>query len=246
MIDCVSPSIVWFSAGCTSAVAAKIATARYKDSVVYYIDTGSHHPDSLRFLHDCENWFGCHIHILSQKKFSSHWDVIEKTRYINGAAGARCTLELKKKVRYALEDSICDWNRQILGFSIEEQRRAKLFCEQYPKAKAEFPLIEEGLSKPDCLAILRKAGIKVPIMYELGFHNNNCIGCVKGGKGYWSAIRKYFPDAFLRMSIIEHEIGHSCINGCYLSDLPANYPITNPIVESCSLWCDVEFLGNEV
>lgn len=242
MKDYCSQSIVWFSAGCTSAVAAKFAISRYKDCVVYYIDTGSHHPDSMRFLHDCEKWFGCHIHILRSRKFISHWDVLEKTSYINGVAGARCTLELKKKVRYELEDSLGVWSRQILGFSIEEQLRAKRFCEQNPKTKAEFPLIEEGLSKSECIAILRKVGIEIPVMYRLGFHNNNCIGCVKGGKGYWSAIRLHFPEVFFKMSAFEHKIGHSCINGCYLSQLPADYPITYPIVESCSLWCNVEFL----
>ena len=30
-----------------------------------------------------------------------------------------------------------------------------------------------------CADIILKNGIKLPTMYELGFHNNNCIGCVK-------------------------------------------------------------------
>ena len=31
-------------------------------------------------------------------------------------------------------------------------------------------------------------------MYDLGYPNNNCIGCIKGGMGYWNRIRKDFPD----------------------------------------------------
>lgn len=50
--------IAWFSCGITSAVACKIALQTYKDVVLYYTDTGSQEEDSLRFLHDCEQWFG--------------------------------------------------------------------------------------------------------------------------------------------------------------------------------------------
>ena len=35
-----------------------------------------------------------------------------------------------------------------------------------------------------------------PLMYDLGYPNNNCIGCVKGGMGYWNHIRKDFPEVF--------------------------------------------------
>ena len=24
-------------------------------------------------------------------------------------------------------------------------------------------------------------GIEIPVMYRLGYNNNNCVGCVKGG-----------------------------------------------------------------
>lgn len=43
-------------------------------------------------------------------------------------------------------------------------------------------------------------------MYLLGFQNNNCIGCPKGGRGYWNMIRKHFPDDFDRMSKLQREL----------------------------------------
>jgi hypothetical protein len=46
--------IAWFSCGVTSAVACKIALSLYDDVQVYYIETGSGHPDNARFLADCE------------------------------------------------------------------------------------------------------------------------------------------------------------------------------------------------
>lgn len=63
-----------------------------------------------------------------------------------------------------------------------------------PEIMGRFPLIEAGLQKEDCFAALQAAGIELPVMYRLGFDNNNCIGCPKGGNAYWNLIRKHFPE----------------------------------------------------
>ena len=57
--------------------------------------------------------------------------------------------------------------------------------------------------------MLENLGIKRPAMYDLGYGNNNCIGCLKGGMGYWNKIRIDFPEVFDRYSSLERETGHS-------------------------------------
>lgn len=232
--------ISWFSCGATSAVATKLALQMFDDVRIMYIDTGSEHPDSMRFLHDCEKWFGKEILVFRSNKFSNHFEVIENRRFINSPFGATCTGILKKDVRYTIEDRYFAWDHQILGYDISEKKRATRFKEQYPYTKAVFPLIDKQLAKTDCLAIIEKAGIEIPLMYRLGFHNNNCIGCVKGRKGYWCAIRKHFPDVFDRMARLERLIGHSCIPDCFLDEL-GEYDLP-PLVPSCSLFCDPDFM----
>ncbi|SOY56790.1 hypothetical protein [Cupriavidus taiwanensis] len=59
----------------------------------------------------------------------------------------------------------------------------------------------------DCLALLQRAGIALPAMYGLGYKHNNCIGCVKGGAGYWNKIRVDFPPAFHRMAKLSRAMG---------------------------------------
>ena len=54
---------------------------------------------------------------------------------------------------------------------------------------------------------MKAVSIELPMMYRLGYKNNNCIGCVKGGIGYWNKIRKDFPEDFARMAAVEREIG---------------------------------------
>lgn len=234
--------ISWFSCGAASAVATKIALQNYKDVVIYYIALGGEHEDNHRFIKDCEKWFEKDIHVVTPEPYKSHWEVIEKKRVINTPFGAACTSVLKKNVRYKIEDAIHSWDGQVFGFDVTERKRAKRFNEQYPKSKAIFPLIDSMLNKEDCLALLERHDIKLPRMYELGFWNNNCIGCVKGGKGYWARIRYYFPAVFNRMAQLERKIGHSCINGFFLDELPDNYPMNAPIIPECSLFCDVDFM----
>lgn len=234
----------WFSCGVTSAVAIKMdIEANGKEGLeLYYFVIDSAHPDNERFIRDCEKWYGMKINRV-QGKYTDQFDVIEKTKYINGVAGARCTLELKKKLRFQIEGEN-KYNGQIFGFEFDKKEinRAIRFSQQYPKTKPMFPLIDAKLNKSQCADILLMNGIKLPKMYELGFHNNNCIACVKGGKGYFNHVRKHFPDYFERMAEAERKLGNSCIKGVFLDELdPKAGTHKPPIVPNCGVVCQTEF-----
>jgi len=176
--------------------------------------------------------------------------LIEKTGYVNGVDGARCTKELKKNVRFELEERLKpdlfdpdrpQYSNQIHGFEfkVDEIIRAIDYAIDYPYTKALFPLIEERLTKENCAQILLDAGIELPVMYELGYNNNNCIGCVKGGKGYWNKIRIDFPETFERMAKAERLAGYSCIKDKFLDELnPEDGRTLKPIVPNCSVVCE--------
>ena len=79
-------------------------------------------------------------------------------------------------------------------------------------------------------------------MYELGYANNNCVGCVKGGMGYWNHIRKDFPKVFESRAKLEREVGHSMLkdkNGpVYLDELDPNRGDMNTeIMPDCGIMC---------
>lgn len=243
-----SPVLCWWSAGVTSAVATKLAVMEFGERVrPVYFAIESAHADNARFKAECERWYGMPIETVRSAKYADQFDVIERTRYVNGPAGARCTLELKKKVRIEVEKA-APFDHQIFGFEYarREINRAIRFKEQYPHTRPIFPLIEKRMSKAEALHFLDKAGIKAPAMYALGYSNNNCIGCVKGGAGYWNKIREDFPDHFERMAALERKIGHSCLRGQYLHDLPiAKGRRPKPIAPDCGNFCDIEFADLE-
>ncbi|PWG73751.1 hypothetical protein DF186_21435, partial [Enterococcus hirae] len=62
--------------------------------------------------------------------------------------------------------------------------------------------------KEGALAMVERAGVAMPEMYRLGFHNNNCIPCVKAtSPDYWALVRKTHPDEFQRMVELSRRLG---------------------------------------
>jgi 3'-phosphoadenosine 5'-phosphosulfate sulfotransferase (PAPS reductase)/FAD synthetase len=203
----VSRVVCWFSCGAASAVATKLTLADHPDAVVAYTDPGSEHPDNERFLADCERWFGTTIVRLKSTKYVDTWDVWKKRRYLVGPSGALCTVELKKRLRQQFEDPT---DVQVFGYTTEEAGRVARFRKANPDVNLSVPLLDRGLSKDDCLALVERAGIELPAMYRLGYRNANCIGCPHGGFGYWNKIRRDFPETFDRMAAVERELGRTC------------------------------------
>ena len=222
--------VVWYSCGITSAVAASLTLKKYKGKLpvdIVYTDPGGEHPDNKRFIKDCEDWFGQKIIILKSRKYADIWDCFERERYLSGVKGAHCTAKMKKALRFRYENLESDI--QVFGFDSKEAKRAERFRANNPEVYLETPLIDAELTKNDCLAIVSKKGIDLPTMYLLGYKNNNCIGCVKGGQGYWNKIRVDFPDIFERMSKLEQKLnvalnastaGNGERKRIFLKDLP--------------------------
>lgn len=229
--------ICWFSTGISSFVACYLA--KDVDEIIY-THVANQHPDSLRFLHDCEEILGKKITILQSDRYASVDDVIEKTRCINTPYGAPCTQKLKKDVRKQWEREHPDHHTYVWGFDCNEVSRAKRTEQSLTDYDHEFPLIDNGITKEQAHGIAWKLGLKRPVMYELGYPNNNCIGCVKGGMGYWNRIRQDFPEVFERRAKQEREINHSCIKGVFLDELePDRGNINDEVMEECDIICQL-------
>lgn len=223
-------NVAWFSCGVASAVTCLMRP----DWDWVYIEISSAHPDNERFIKEVEAKTGKKIIRKRSEKYADQFEVIRKRRYINGPAGAACTTVLKRDVR----DSMNITGLQAFGYTVEERHRAERLSLLHPELKAVFPLIQEQFTKQMCHDFLKDYGIDAPRMYTLGYQNNNCIGCVKGGKKYWQKIRKDFPAYFAEMSKLEREVGATCINGTYLDELPIEQPSLFVELPECGGFCE--------
>jgi hypothetical protein len=158
--------------------------------------------------------------------------------------GAPCSKELKRD----LFDSICQPNDlDVLGFTLGEEARLDRMLDANNGRRIWTPLIEKNLTKADCHAIIERAGIELPMMYKLGFHNANCIGCPKAGAGYWNKIRQVFPKEFNEIADIQEAIGPGAKflrnrrtgQRIYLRELdPTHGRIQDEPEVSCSFFCE--------
>lgn len=201
-------TVVQVSCGAASAVAAKLILAESPAEVLlvnaFIVEE---HADNRRFLADCEKWFAQPVTVVRSKKYgASTKQVWLRKRFMKGRRGAPCSQELKRKAIAPLmrPDDIV-----VIGYTADarDTDRAIDLQQNFPDEDFRFPLIERGLTHADCLAMVERAGIELPLMYRLGYQNANCIGCVKGGEGYWNKIRRDFPEEFVQIANIQEEIG---------------------------------------
>lgn len=218
--------IVWFSHGASSAVAAALAIRRWpaQTLIVCCDTTASEHEDNKRFRQEVESWIKRPILLIQSKKYSTIDDVFEGERYMSGIAGAKCTVELKKKPRFAFEqpDDI-----HVFGFTAEEGKRIKRMELANPELTFDWNLRDHFITKGQCLRLLREAGIEPPAMYGLGFKHNNCLGCVKAqSPDYWNRTRKHFPDVFTRRAAQSRSLGVKLVRlhgeRIFLDELPGD------------------------
>lgn len=229
--------ICWLSAGVSSFIAGYLEKETIDEYI--YIDIEDQHEDSMRFIKDCENILGKEVKIL-KSEYKNVETACKVGGFINRPnVGAYCTKYLKKRVRkiWELEHQNYDIT-YVWGFDLKEKNRADRTVDTYPQFTHEFPLIDKGLNKEDAHGMLEKLGIKRPIMYDLGYPNNNCIGCVKGGMGYWNKIRVDFPEVFEKRAKLERQLNCSCINGIFLDELEPNRGRNNiEVFPECSIMC---------
>jgi len=253
-------TVSWFSAGVSSAVATKLIINEIDEIIYTHIDDQD--SDSMRFLLDCERWFDRPITILqSPCKTVDGAMRLMPNQKTHGGKWAPCTDILKRRVRKQWESEHPDYDlTYVWGLDCSKKecdrlygnpkRKMKGLIASMPECKHRAPLIEQSISKRHAHEILKASGIRRPRLYDIGFHNNNCIGCVKGSAGYWNLIRITHPEVFAARAKMEREIGGSILQTndkpakpLYLDELdPEAGRHEGPIIDDCGIMCELQRL----
>lgn len=237
-------TVAWLSAGVSSFIASYII--RDEIDEFYYIHIDDQEEDSLRFINDCEKLLGKKIEKLQSPMYMCVNDACQSAGVfrMTRTGFAPCTNWLKKRVRHDQFEILHEHDEltYVWGFdcSARERARAERILETMPQYEHRFPLIEQNLTKQDAHAIAKSLGLKRPKMYDMGYNNNNCKGCIKGGMGYWNKIRVDFPEVFESRAKLERKLGCSILKEYYLDELPPNAGNqTDEIMEDCSIFCEL-------
>lgn len=241
-----------FSCGAASAVAAKLTLVTHPDAVLLNADVENEDRDNRRFLADCEKWLGRSVTVLRDTKYGAEINtVFRSVGYLKGPRGAACTSRIKRGLLRTFEQP---GDVLVLGFTAEEQDRLDDWLQAWPDRPILTPLIERGLTKDDCKAMVLRAGIELPLQYRRGYANANCKVCIKGGMGYMRAAREDFPEEFEEVCksedyvhslhgddarLFRHRSGPLKGQRFALRDLPPGPADRNDGPPECGLFCEM-------
>lgn len=237
---------VWFSCGAASAAALKLTVEKYGRDQVRAVNQpiAEEHPDNRRFLADVAEWCGIEIEQFTAPKYpaASIVEVFDRRKAMVFPHGAPCTVHLKKEARQEWEKlHNPEWH--VLGFTVEEKDRHEQFT--LTERENVLPvLIDAHMTKGDCGDMIRSAGIKLPAIYDHGFPNANCLGCVKAtSPTYWNHLRREFPEVFEARAEQSRRLGVRLVRvnneRIFLDELhPATRGAPMWTMPACSLFCE--------
>lgn len=236
-------TLCWVSQGAASIIAARMELRANPAAILVRCETGNEDEDNARFEADCVRWLNTSVTVLRSDEYESVIDVWEKRKFMSSPNGAPCTAEMKIGPRLEFQRPT---DIHIFGYTADRgdvERYGRLKA-NYPELRTKAPLIEAGVTKAATIAMLENAGIKPPRTYAMGFPNANCLqtGCVKAtSPDYWSLFRPRFPDRFAAMAERSRRIGARLtrINDVriFIDEIPAEWPVTNPIAPACDFLC---------
>jgi hypothetical protein len=246
-----SRTLIWFSMGAASFVAAQIALRDSPDAVLVRCETHNEDPDNYRFEADAVRALNRPVTLIQSDEYSSVWDVWQKRRFMAGNGGAPCTSEMKIGPRLAFQrpDDV-----HVFGYTADKHdiKRFERLKENFFEIDARAPLIDAGITKAGTLALVERAGLRLPRSYAMGFPNANCLktGCAKAtSPDYWALYRQEFPDEFRRTAAYAREIGARLARikdeRVFIDEIPADWPTTNPIAPACDFLCALVELDME-
>ncbi|WP_376742490.1 hypothetical protein [Ensifer canadensis] len=236
-------TLCWVSQGAASIISARIELRANPDAILVRCETGNEDEDNTRFEADCVRWLNATVTVLRSDEYENVVQVWEDRKFMSSPHGAPCTAEMKIAPRIAFQRPK---DIHVFGYTADRgdvERYARLKA-NYPEIRTKAPLIDAGVTKAATIAMLQNAGIEPPRTYGMGFPNANCLktGCVKAtSPDYWSLFRLRFPDRFTSMAERSRRIGARLtrINDVriFIDEIPADWPVTNPIAPACDFLC---------
>lgn len=240
-----SRTLIWWSSGAASAVAAWLELRRDPHGIMVRCETNNEDDDNYRFEAAVMQFLAKTPLILQSEKFDSVPNVWMVRKYMSGVNGAPCTLEMKVIPRLEFQRPT---DIHVFGYTADanDVDRFERLKVNYPELTVRAPLIDHGVTKVGALAIVQRWGIDLPRSYAMGFPNANCLqtGCVKAtSPDYWALYRQKFPENFERTALLARELGVRLarINNerVFIDEIPDDWPTTEPVVPTCDFLCHI-------
>jgi len=195
---------------------------------IIFCDTGVEYPETYEYLKLLKS-FKIEIVVPERKNLYVYcWN----HKMVPVTFPRWCTVEFKIK---PFANNIERPAFKNLAFSTDEAKRAKISIED--GIEHRFPLLENEISRQDCIDIISKNGLPIP-------HRSKCFFCPFQTKAEWKALRMEHPELFCKAEQLEQQnMEYRISKGkkpMYLS--PSKNPLRVVVEESQSkLWAEDEY-----
>lgn len=216
--------VVGYSGGVTSAwcLAWALEHNSRSEVIALFNDTKREDADTYRYLHQMADVLGIAITERSDGRSVEEVEDDENALANNRMAFCSRILKTEQRDRYFAELRVAGVTdiTLVLGFTKNESERLQRATMRAERGgyRVRFPLAECGLNKQYCVDWSVARGVPVPRMYEWSDHAN-CVGCRRGGKAYWLAVKANAPEVFEASKAREAEYGHTFLKDTTLANL---------------------------
>lgn len=222
--------VVLFSGGAASSYVAYLLKQNKEvndaDIVLLHTPTLSECEDSEKFRLKVARYLKLPMTVWGRGE--DIWNCIDRNGAIPGQFLPFCTQQLKQQMKeqyYRYLKKCGESWIEYVGYGPNEWKRIQksLARNKALGREVRFPLAEHRITSEDCKRIIQDEwGIELPSAYRTLEHNN-CIPCFKGGKAYWYAVWKNYPDQFHKAVEKEEQYGYTVFKDISLRDLEVKF-----------------------
>ncbi len=219
--------ILNFGAGVqTTALAVLLCRGEVEADYIVMSDTGAERPDTYAHVEVMQRYLAAHGRTLeivadagglTLEEYVRERSNVLPTHTPSGGLGRRqCTAQFKiRPVKAFARRHGAKRLTNLLGISTDEIFRVKPSRDKW--VTLEYPLIERGISRAECLRIVQEAGLPHP-------PKSSCYFCPLQRRSQWQRLAADFPEQFERAVDLERAITERAGQPVHLAS--KRYPLT--------------------
>lgn len=169
---------------------------------VVFADTGNEVPETYAHIPVTRAYLegqGIPFRVVTKKNGKSLYQASWDRRVIPSAMWRWSTREFKIRPIYAYYRSLATHVNQYMGIAYDEWHRMKDSLVSY--VTNLFPLVEWKMTRQDCVQVIQKAGMPVPV-------KSGCYFCPFNSLERWKWLLENHPDLFEKAVVLEEHSKH--------------------------------------
>ncbi len=182
-----------YGAGVNSTAMLLILTDEGQEFESIYVDHGCDWPETREYMQMIAEKYPVTILTPQVEGYNNIYEYADHYKMIPSRIKRWCTDKFKVRVINQYVEKPCF---SLIGFSVDEAHRAKM---QYEDGiENRFPLIEREIDRKECIDIIKKHGLPVPI-------KSGCWFCPYQRIEQWKKLRRIHPDLYCKAKRLEDQ-----------------------------------------